>query len=137
MKTVRKIIRHPHFSKFALFCFTGGIATIIDLAFFNLFFIASSMFVLSRVLGIAISMSFNFSFNRAFTFKARHKGAHHQAWKFVILYAISMTANVFVGKIVLSLLSESLFSANIAAISGLIISIPLSFFGSMLWVFKK
>jgi putative flippase GtrA len=48
-----------------------------------------------------------------------------------------MSANVLVGKGVLLLLNDSLLSANIAAIAGLAVSIPISFLGSMLWVFKK
>lgn len=132
-----KIIKNKTFHKIILFCMTGGIATLIDLAFFNLFFIASSLFILSRIGGILISMIFNFSFNRNVTFKAKNKKARHQLWKFLILYGISMTANVLVGKFVIFLLDGSLISANIAAISGLAISIPISFLGSMFWVFKK
>ncbi len=130
-------IKNKKLEKVILFALTGGIATLIDLAFFNLVFIATSMFILSRIFGIGFSMIFNFTFNRNFTFKARNKKVHNQLMKFTILYVISMGANIFVGKSVLFLLNDSLFSANIAAISGLLISIPLSFFGSLLWVFKK
>jgi putative flippase GtrA len=137
MEPIKKIIKHHLTRKIFFFCLTGGIATLIDLAFFNLFFITTSLFVLSRVGGILISMIFNFTFNRNITFKAKNKKTHTQIWKFLILYAISMTSNVLVGKGVLSLLNESILSANIAAISGLAVSIPISFLGSMLWVFKK
>lgn len=123
--------------KIFFFGATGGIATLIDLLFFNLFFIISSMFVLSRILGILISMIFNFTSNRNITFNARKGKVPNQAIKFLILYGISMGANVLTGKFILSLLEESLFSANIAAISGLAVSIPISFFGLMFWVFKK
>jgi putative flippase GtrA len=123
--------------KIFFFGATGGIATLIDLLFFNLFFIISSMFVLSRILGILISMIFNFTSNRNITFNARKGKVPNQAIKFLILYGISMGANVLTGKFILSLLEESLFSANIAAISGLAVSIPISFFGLMFWVFKE
>jgi len=132
-----KIAKNRTLQKIILFCTTGGIATLIDMAFFNLFFITSSLFVLSRIGGILISMIFNFTFNRNITFKAKNKKVHHQLWKFFILYGISMTANVITGKAILFLLSDSLLSANIAAISGLIVSIPIAFLGSMFWVFKK
>jgi putative flippase GtrA len=123
--------------KIFFFGVTGGVATLIDLLFFNLFFIISSMFVLSRVGGILISMIFNFTSNRNITFKAKGGKIPKQAIKFLVLYGISMGANVLTGKLVLSLLEESLFSANIAAISGLMVSIPISFFGLMFWVFKE
>jgi putative flippase GtrA len=137
MKFIDKIIKNKTIHKVFLFCFAGGIATLIDLLFFNIFFIASSIFVLSRIGGILVSMIFNFIFNRNLTFKARNKKVKNQAWKFIILYAFSMSANVLVGKGVLLLLNDSLLSANIAAIAGLAVSIPISFLGSMLWVFKK
>ena len=137
MKIIKKILKNKTFHKIILFCTTGGIATLIDMLFFNIFFITTSLFVLSRVGGIGISMIFNFTFNRNVTFKAKHKKAHHQLWKFFILYGVSMTANVLVGKFVLYLLNGTLISANIAAVSGLLVSIPISFLGSMFWVFKK
>ncbi len=123
--------------KIFFFGITGGIATLIDLAFFNLFFILSSAFVLSRIGGIIVSILFNFTSNRNLTFKARKGKIHKQITKFLILYAVSMGANVLTGKIVLSLLNDSLLSANIAAISGLIVSIPISFLGLIFWVFKE
>ena len=82
-------------------------------------------------------MIFNFTFNRNVTFKAKNKKASSQIWKFIVLYGVAMIANVLVGKFVLFLLNGSLLAANIAALSGLAVSIPLSFLGSMFWVFKK
>jgi len=137
MKLIKKIIKHHLTKKIFFFCLTGGIATLIDMLFFNIFFATTSMFVLSRIGGIGFSMIFNFISNRNITFKAKNKKAHHQIWKFIIVYAISMSANVLVGKSVLLLLNGSLISANIAAISGILVSIPISFLGSMFWVFKK
>ncbi len=137
MGKIIKIIKHSTTKKIFLFCLTGGIATLIDMLFFNLFFITTSLFVLSRMGGILISMIFNFTSNRNITFKAKNKKVRHQAWKFIILYGFSMSANVLVGKLVLSLLNNSLISANIAAVSGIVISIPIGFLGSMFWVFKK
>jgi len=137
MIAIKDITKHHLTRKIFLFCITGGIATLIDLLFFNIFFITTSMFVLSRIGGIGFSMIFNFSSNRNITFKAKNKKAHNQIWKFVIVYAISMSANVLVGKSVLFLLNDSLISANIAAISGFLVSIPISFIGLMFWVFKK
>ena len=71
MKLITKIKDKPLLAKIVLFCLTGGIATLIDLAFFNLFYLLTSIFVLSRIFGILISIIFNFSFNRNITFKAK------------------------------------------------------------------
>lgn len=137
MKSITKLIKNKSFRKLILFCFTGGIATLIDLFFFNIFFFLTSTFVISRIGGILISIIFNFTFNRNVTFQARNKRFHHQLWKFLIVYGVAMTSNVLVGKFVLSFLDNSTLSANIAAISGLAVSIPLSFLGLILWVFRN
>lgn len=137
MNSLRKIAKNKTIQKIILFCITGGIATLIDLVFFNIFFLISSFFILSRIGGILVSMVFNFTFNRNVTFKAKNKRIRHQSWKFLILYGISMSLNVLVGKFVHSLLNESILSANIAATAGLLVSVPISFIGSLFWVFKK
>lgn len=124
------------FAKFLKFCMVGGIATLIDFMFFNAFFILSGFFIISRVMGILISMIFNFSSNKYFTFKAKGNTSN-QLIKYIIVYGIAMGANVFVSKIIYMLLGEGVLNANIAAAFGLIISIPTAFFGSLLWAFHK
>lgn len=137
MEIIKKISRNNLFRKMILFCTSGGITTLVDMIFFNIFYIISFIFVLSRIGGILVSLLFNFNFNRNITFKAKGKKARHQLWKYVILYGFSMTSNVLVGKLVLFLLNGSLISANIAAISGLAVSVPINFLGLMFWVFKE
>jgi putative flippase GtrA len=122
--------------KFIAFCLVGGGATLIDLLFFNLFYFISLPFVIARSLAIIISMIFNFTINRNFTFSARHKKVYNQAWKFVVLYILSMSANVFVGWSILQVVGETTLTANIAAILGIAVSIPINFFGNLFWVFK-
>ena len=136
MNKIRILIKNKSTRRFILFCFTGGMATLIDMIFFNIFFFFTSGFVISRIGGILSSIIFNFTFNRNITFRARHTRFHHQLWKFIIIYSISMTSNVLIGKLVLSFLDNSTLSANIAALSGLAVSIPIGFFGLMFWVFR-
>jgi putative flippase GtrA len=122
--------------KFVAFGIVGLMATGIDILFFNIFYFLTIPFILARYFAIFVSMIFNFTTNRNVTFSARHKKAHTQAWKFVILYVFSMSVNVFVGWCVLQILGETTLTANIAAIAGIAVSIPLNFLGSLFWVFK-
>jgi putative flippase GtrA len=124
------------FKKIITFCCVGGIATIIDLIVFNILFKISAWFVFSRILAILVSMIFNFNANRLLTFKALHKRAYTQIWKYLVVYCISMGANVLTGLLVVHALGAGTLSANIAAISGIIVSIPISYIGSSIWVFK-
>jgi putative flippase GtrA len=123
--------------RFIIFCFVGGIATLIDFIIFNLFYFIGIGFVISRFFGIVISMVWNFGMNRNVTFNARNGKYIKQLSKYLVVYAVSMGANVLVGVIILSLLGDGTINANIAAAAGLSLSIPLSFFGSWLWTFRK
>jgi len=123
--------------QFITFAIVGGIATVIDFLFFNLVFWITTGFIFSRFIGIFISMVWNFLANRKITFKATEEDPRRQLFKYLIVYGIAMGANVFVGWIAFQMLGPGQLNANIAAVLGLVVSIPTAFFGSKLWVFKK
>jgi len=123
--------------QFITFAIVGGIATVIDFLFFNLVFWITTGFIFSRVIGILISMVWNFLANRKITFKATEGNIREQLFKYVVVYGIAMGANVFIGWIAFQMLGPGQLNANIAAVLGLIISIPTAFLGSKLWAFKK
>jgi len=119
------------------FGIVGGIATVIDFIFFNLIFLMTSLFVYSRVIGIFMSMIWNFMMNRTVTFKAQEGKIKGQLVKYLIVYGISMGSNVLVSWFVyVYMLSPGQLNANIAAVFALCVSIPLAFIGSKLWAFK-
>jgi len=124
-------------TKFAMFCFVGGLAFLIDWSFFNLFYGLGFLFEIAIVFSWMISMVFNFSINRNITFSARGFDIKKQILKWVLVYLIAFLARLGGSKLVLILLGETIFNANIAFIVGIIISIPISFLGSLLWAFKK
>jgi len=123
--------------KFICFCFVGGASALIDLSFFNLFFWLGITFILCRIFAIGISMIFNFTINRNITFSAKGRAIHYQIVKYLIVYAVSIGVNLLTSLIVIMILGENTLNANIAAVSGILVGIPISFFGSLLWTFKK
>lgn len=123
--------------KFIVFGLVGFGAFLIDWVAFNIIYNFSSNFIFSRISSALFSLLFNFSMNRNVTFSAREGSVSRQLIKWMIVYTISISANVLAGKIVLLYIGESLLNANIAFIAGIAFAIPISFFGSMLWVFKK
>ena len=123
--------------KFIIFGLVGAGATLIDWIVFNIIYSFTTFFIFSRIGSTLISMIFNFSMNRNITFSAQGGSIRKQLFKWIIVYVISISANITVGKIVLELLGESLLNANIAFVVGTAIAIPISFFGSMIWAFKK
>jgi putative flippase GtrA len=126
-----------HFWKFICFCFVGCIALAIDLGFFNIFYKLNLGFIISKVSSAFISLIFNFSVNRKVTFSANKENIKKQVYRWMIVYLFAILVNVFAGKIFLMIIGENVFNANLAVIVALIFSVPVSFLGSLLWVFKK
>jgi putative flippase GtrA len=123
--------------KFVLFCFIGAGAFIIDWGLFNLFYFLGLEFTLSLAFSWMISMIFNFLFNRNITFSARAFSLKSQIPKWLILHLIAFLIRMGIGRVIVYNFGESTFNANLAFGSGLLISIPLIFFGSLLWAFRK
>ena len=123
--------------KFLTFCFVGGTSALVSLIMFNFFYWMKVGFILSVVLGISLALIYNFLMNRAVTFKASETPIKKQWWKHGIVYFISQGINLGMSFVVFSILGEGTLRANISVITGIAISIPFSFFGSLLWTFKK
>ncbi len=123
--------------KFFIFCFVGATAALVDLGVFNILFYFNVYFILSRVLAITTAWTYVFALNRNLTFNSRDKIIKKQMPKFVIVYLIAMFVSVCASYLALNILGESTINGNIASVIGIITGIPITFFGSMLWIFKK
>lgn len=130
-------IKYKKYFRFLFFCVVGITAFLIDWAIFNLFYKLTEFFILSLIFGWCISMIFNFSVNRNITFSARGYLIKKQLSKWIIIYLIAFLTRIIIGRLVLFILGGGVLNANIAYFAGVLISIPIAFFGSLLWVFKK
>lgn len=124
-------------SKFVVFCLVGFCSFLIDWSLFNVLYYTGIGFVMSRTTSVLASMTFTFCVNRNFTFSARGIDIKKQVIRWLTLYLTTLVINVSVGKLVLMTFGENLLNANIAFFAGLAVAVPLNFFGSLLWVFKK
>ena len=122
--------------KFLSFCFAGASGATLELLSFNLFFLFLS-FPISKILALAIALSLNFTINRNVTFFAKSGKITKQFVRYIIIYSIAITINLSVSFIINSLLSPGIMNANIATVTGIIVAMPISFFGSLHWVFKE
>ena len=127
--------------KFLIFCFVGGVATLIDFVIFNLFaYILGSGFLMpqiSRILGILISMVWNFTMNRNITFRVREEKIKYKLPKWIIVYGITALINLAIFSLVISQIGNTLLGRNIAFVSGTAVSISLNFLGSKFWTFRR
>jgi len=94
-------------------------------------------FTFSIFMGWVVSMIFNFTTNRNLTFKAGKKPLNRQLIKWLTVYFGVFLIRLLVSKGSLVLLGESEFNVNIAFFLGILVSIPFSFLGSLLWAFRK
>jgi len=126
-----------NFSKFIIFCFVGLTSAGIDLVSFNIFFFLKFPFIISRIFATFIAILYNFSMNRNITFKAKAHSIKRQAPRYLIIYGIAALVGFTTSVIVFNILGNGTLNANLASISGILISIPISFLGSLFWAFKK
>jgi putative flippase GtrA len=124
-------------SKFVLFCIVGGLAFLIDIGFVNLFFFFGLPFPIARAFSIFLALVFNFFVNRNFTFGAGDKLIRKQIGPYMVVYVIANLINLFSSILIVDLVGESILNINLASFIGTAISIPISFFGSLIWVFKR
>lgn len=124
-------------SKFITFCFIGGMSALIDFGVFNLFFWLDFGFIPSRMVAILFAIIYNFCMNRNITFSAKGQPIKKQVIRYGVVYFIAISINLFVSIMVVNILGDGVFNANIATVLGISTGIPFSFFGSLLWVFKR
>jgi len=126
-----------NFYKFISFGIVGALAFFLDWIFFNFLFYLTRYFLISLGIAWIISLTFNFLINRNYTFSAKKDHAGKQLLKWLLIHSLAFSARAGIGKGVLFVLGGGSLNANIAFASGLIISIPITFLGSLLWVFKN
>lgn len=122
---------------FIRFFFVGATSSLISILLFNLFFALKLSFTFSLLFSLLSSIIYNFTMNRYLTFSAGKGMLKDQIWKYAVVYSIAHGVNFGVSHIAESLLGSSTFMANLAVLIGIASSIPISFPGYLLWVFKN
>ncbi|MFH1787598.1 MAG: GtrA family protein [archaeon] len=131
-------LKYKKYLRFICFCFVGGAATLIHILAFNFFrFWMNFGFIESLILAVLSSIVFNFTMNRNITFSARGYPIKKQILRYIIVYTISIGTEITVAILMKNLLGEGFIKENIALFTSYAVSIPLSFFGSLFWAFKK
>ena len=122
---------------FFVFCFVGATSALLSIIIFNILLFFGLSFIVSLLIGILSSIVYNFLMNRNLTFTAKETPVKKQIGKYGVVYAVSKGLNLGVSFLVSLFLGPGLIQSNIAVIVGIAVSIPFSFFGSLLWAFKK
>lgn len=121
--------------KFLYFCFAGASGALVELISFNIFFLFLN-FNYSKVLSLFFALSLNFVMNRNITFVARKGKITKQFIKYLLIYIVAILVNINSSIFIESLLPKGIIYANLSTVSGIILALPITFFGSLHWVFK-
>ena len=122
--------------RFLVFCLIGALAFLIDIAFVNIFFVLKIPFPIARTISIILALIFNFFANRIFTFSATDNKITEQVIPYIMVYTIANLVNLFSSIFIVNILGENAININISSFIGMALSIPISFFGSLLWTFN-
>jgi putative flippase GtrA len=138
--------------RFIVFCFVGGTSALIHFLTFSLFYYlilnyfiktdillfgASIKDIISYIMGVIVSISYNFPMNRHITFSAGNEPVKKQLPKYIVVYALSIGTGFLVNLFIINLIGETGINSLIATACGILFSIPVSFLGSLLWTFKN
>ena len=122
--------------KFISFLFAGASGATLELATFNLFFLFMA-FMPSKILSLAAALTLNFMINRNITFLARSGKITKQFARYLIIYSMAIVVNLSVSLLMNNILGSGTFNANIATATGIVAAIPITFLGSLHWIFKN
>ena len=119
--------------QFLKFIIVGGFSTIVNYSvFYFLYEILEVHYIISSASGFIVGVFAGYGFNKKWTFGIREKAARY-AYKYYIVYIISLILSLFVLKFLVSQIGLSPEIANVLTICFTTIT---NFVGIKLWVFR-
>lgn len=120
----------------AVFLLVGSLTVLIDfLTYRSLVWTGWMNIALAKAIGFLTGTLFAYFANKVWTFD-RQEHAPGSVWRFVLLYAITLSANVQVNSGSLALLSPISIAVQVAFLIATGVSAVLNFLGMKLFVFK-
>jgi len=121
----------------SIFLLVGSLTVIVDyLSYFSLVWSGLLGIDIAKATGFLIGSAFAYFANRIWTFD--HKShALGSAWRFTVLYAATLGANVFVNALALSVMVDDTVDIQMAFLTATGVSAALNFLGMKLFVFKS
>lgn len=120
----------------ALFLVVGSLTVLLDyLAYYSLLWLGLMGVDMAKATGFIVGTVFAYFANRFWTF-GHQSHAPGSAWRFALLYAATLGANVGVNGLALALLSDTALAIQGAFLMATGVSASLNFFGMKLFVFR-
>ena len=121
----------------SIFLLVGSLTVLVDyLSYRSLVWSGLLGVDIAKATGFLVGTVFAYSANRRWTFS--HKlHAPGSAWRFTVLYAATLGANVFVNALALAVLADVTDAITMAFLLATGVSATLNFLGMKLFVFKS
>ncbi|MES2356517.1 MAG: GtrA family protein [Pseudomonadota bacterium] len=120
----------------AIFLVVGLLTVLIDFVFYRGFiWLGVTSVDVAKAIGFLVGTLFAYFANRIWTFGHKSHAAG-SAWRFAVLYATTLGANVLVNAMALKLLADAIIAVPLAFLLATGVSASLNFLGMKFFVFK-
>lgn len=121
----------------ALFLIVGSLTVIVDFMVYRSLVWAGLVGIdMAKTMSFLVATVFAYFANRFWTFGLKPY-APGSAWRFALLYAATLGANVFLNALALTLLADAVGAIHVAFLLATGVSATLNFLGMKLFVFKS
>ncbi|HZR95278.1 MAG TPA: GtrA family protein [Gaiellaceae bacterium] len=122
-----------HWVQLAKFCVVGAVGYAVNLAVYAPLVAAGVHYVAAATCSFLVAATSNYTWNRLWTFRDRRAGIAAQGWRFLVVSAGALGANLLVLHLLISLGVGKLVGQAVA----IVVATPLNFVGNKLWSFRR
>ena len=127
--------------KFIIFCFVGGIATLIDYTAMNLLILwlgkSYAITITSKILATIVAMAWNFPASKYLTFKSKEGKIKEELPKWLSVYVLTMFINFIIFSGIIFFIGTEFWPRTMAFVIATGASLILNFIISLVWTFKE
>lgn len=118
-----------------LFLLVGSLTVLLDFASYRMLVASGLATGMAKAVGFLTGTAFAYFANRAWTFGHR-RHATGTGWRFCLLYALSLAANVAINAVALRVFADIGVAVQLAFLAATGVSTCLNFIGMKMFVFR-
>jgi dolichol-phosphate mannosyltransferase len=125
--------RRRNWEQLGKFCAVGATGYVVNLAVYTMLLEWAGLHYIPAAVGsFLVAVANNYALNRAWTFRVERGHVGAQGWRFLVVSAISLLANLAV----LHLMVTAGVGKIVAQAAAIVLVTPLNFIGNKLWSFR-
>jgi putative flippase GtrA len=129
----RALRRRRNWVELAKFCAVGGTGYVVNLAVYSALVKGADVhYLLAGFCSFLVAATNNYAWNRTWTFRYARGHVYHQGFRFLVVSALALGANLVVLHVLITAGLDKLAAQAIA----IVLVTPLNFVGNKLWSFR-